>query len=93
MTHEEQYLALLADLLGKLFRRDWHGVSDAANDLRVLEAHIDALRLLKPAQLTRALQTVLSRISTQQRRRRPRRPQCSRSPATQRTTRKRSART
>jgi hypothetical protein len=38
MTYEEQHAALVADLKGKLERGDWHGVSDAANDLRVLEA-------------------------------------------------------
>lgn len=38
LTYDEQHAALLADLDGKRFRADWHGVSDAANDLRVLEA-------------------------------------------------------
>lgn len=38
MTYAEQHEALIADLKGKLERRDWHGVSDAACDLRVLEA-------------------------------------------------------
>jgi len=38
VTVEEQYLALLRDELGKLFRFDHHGTSDAANDLRVFEA-------------------------------------------------------
>lgn len=38
LTYDEQRAALLADLDGKRFRGDWHGVSDAANDLRVLEA-------------------------------------------------------
>jgi hypothetical protein len=38
MTFDEQKAALLQDLKGKLFREDWHGVSDAANDLRELEA-------------------------------------------------------
>jgi hypothetical protein len=40
MTLDQQYLALLNDLRGKLHRYDWHGVSDAANDLRVLEEQI-----------------------------------------------------
>lgn len=31
-------LAIALDLLWKFSRGDWHGVSDAANDLRVLEA-------------------------------------------------------
>lgn len=38
MTYDEQHAALVNDLKGKLEREDWHGVSDAANDLRVLEA-------------------------------------------------------
>ncbi len=38
MTYDEQHAAILADLKGKLQREDWHGVSDAANDLRELEA-------------------------------------------------------
>lgn len=29
---------IMRDLLWKFARGDWHGVSDAANDLRVLEA-------------------------------------------------------
>lgn len=38
MTHEERHLALVAYLKMKVEEADWHGVSDAANDLRVLEA-------------------------------------------------------
>lgn len=38
MTYEQQHAVLIEDLKGKLIRQDWHGVSDAANDLRVLEA-------------------------------------------------------
>jgi hypothetical protein len=34
----EQELAIIQDMLWKATRRDWHGVSDAANDMRVLEA-------------------------------------------------------
>jgi hypothetical protein len=33
-----QHASLLEYLLVMVARRDWHGVSDAANDLRVLEA-------------------------------------------------------
>jgi hypothetical protein len=36
--HEVQHAFLLEYLLVMVARRDWHGVSDAANDLRVLEA-------------------------------------------------------
>jgi hypothetical protein len=35
-----QRTALLAYLKAKVEAADWHGVSDAANDLRVLEAQI-----------------------------------------------------
>ena len=38
MTYEEHHKALVAYLLAKVETKDWHGVSDAANDLRVLEA-------------------------------------------------------
>lgn len=37
-TYEEQRSALIHYLLMKVEQADWHGVSDAANDLRVLEA-------------------------------------------------------
>jgi hypothetical protein len=35
---EDQYKALAMYLLSCFARKDWHGVSDAANDLRVMEA-------------------------------------------------------
>lgn len=38
MTYDEQHARLVAYLSMKVEQRDWHGVSDAANDLRVLEA-------------------------------------------------------
>ena len=38
MTYQEQRRRLLEDLQGKLFREDWHGVADAACDLRELDA-------------------------------------------------------
>lgn len=38
MTHAEHHAALIAYLKAKVEVHDWHGVSDAANDLRVLEA-------------------------------------------------------
>ncbi len=37
---EGQHATLVAYLRTKLDQRDWHGVSDAANDLRVLEETI-----------------------------------------------------
>ena len=38
MTYEEHHATLVAYLKAKVDIQDWHGVSDAANDLRVLEA-------------------------------------------------------
>lgn len=38
MTYEEHHHALVEYLEAKVAIADWHGVSDAANDLRVLEA-------------------------------------------------------
>lgn len=38
MTYEEHHRTLVAYLKAKTEHGDWHGVSDAANDLRVLEA-------------------------------------------------------
>lgn len=35
----ERHRILKEYLLSKAQEQDWHGVSDAANDLRVLEAH------------------------------------------------------
>lgn len=42
MNLHEQRLALINYLHAKITDCDWHGVSDAANDLRVLEARISA---------------------------------------------------
>lgn len=41
MTYEEHHAVLVAYLKSKVEMADWHGVSDAANDLRVLEAQHD----------------------------------------------------
>jgi hypothetical protein len=38
MTYQEQREMLITYLKLKTFQEDWHGVSDAANDLRELEA-------------------------------------------------------
>ena len=38
MTYEQKHATLVAYLKVKVEEGDWHGVSDAANDLRVLEA-------------------------------------------------------
>ena len=38
MTYEEHHRTLVEYLKAKVEMGDWHGVSDAANDLRVLEA-------------------------------------------------------
>lgn len=40
MTFHERRAALIAYLRMKTEEGDWHAVSDAANDLRVLEAHV-----------------------------------------------------
>ena len=37
-TKEEKRKVLISYLYSKAHESDWHGVSDAANDLRVLEA-------------------------------------------------------
>ncbi len=42
MTYEEQRQTLIRYLMHKVEIADWHGVSDAANDLRVLEAQQEA---------------------------------------------------
>lgn len=42
MTAIEQHRILREYLLAKAAVGDWHGVSDAANDLRVLEAGMSA---------------------------------------------------
>ena len=42
MTYEEHHAVLVAYLKSKVEIADWHGVSDAANDLRVLEAQYAA---------------------------------------------------
>lgn len=41
-TFEEARATLIAYLMHKVSIADWHGVSDAANDLRVLEAEYGA---------------------------------------------------
>jgi hypothetical protein len=38
MTYEDHRRILMEYLKAKVDREDWHGVSDAANDLRELEA-------------------------------------------------------
>jgi hypothetical protein len=44
MTPADRYSALVTYLLAKVQERDWRGVSDAANDLRVIEAQAPDLR-------------------------------------------------
>lgn len=53
MTLAEQRQALIMYLKTQLEREDWHGVSDAANDLRVIEAQMEAKHT--PAFLARVL--------------------------------------
>jgi len=42
-----QILVLIEYLHVMIARRDWHGVSDAANDIRELEAEMDGPRFLR----------------------------------------------
>lgn len=42
MTYQEHHQALVTYLMAKVDMADWHGVSDAACDLRVLEAEYNA---------------------------------------------------
>lgn len=42
LTYADQHATLVRYLLAKVAIADWHGVSDAANDLRVLEAQASA---------------------------------------------------
>lgn len=39
LSYQQQRKILCDDLLAKFYREDMHGVSDAANDIRVLEAY------------------------------------------------------
>jgi len=41
LSYAEHHATLVRYLLAKVAIADWHGVSDAANDLRVLEAQHD----------------------------------------------------
>lgn len=43
-TYEQKHQFLVNYLLSKVQESDWHGVSDAANDLRVMEAKNEALK-------------------------------------------------
>ncbi len=43
---ESQIYILIAYLESKLEARDWHAISDAANDLRVLEAKLEVICLI-----------------------------------------------
>lgn len=48
MTYEEKRKRLIEYLEMKVIEQDWHGVSDAANDLRELEAEEQARLGLAP---------------------------------------------
>ena len=43
LPSREDHSALVAYLQMKVAQGDWHGVSDAANDLRVMEAQLQAM--------------------------------------------------
>jgi len=47
MTYEEKHLALITYLKVKVQEHDWHAVSDAANDLRVMEAEHSIYRTMQ----------------------------------------------
>lgn len=51
MTYSQHRAALIEYLKAKVELEDWHGVSDAANDLRVLEAQFEP-RLFAVPELT-----------------------------------------
>lgn len=48
MTQEERWLKYVEYLRMKVEERDWHGVADAAADLRELEAANPILKLKPP---------------------------------------------
>lgn len=50
MTYEDHHAALVQYLKVKVEQADWHGVSDAANDLRVLEAQHDSRKTTRDSQ-------------------------------------------
>ncbi len=56
MNHNEKHKALIAYLKMKVEEGDWHGVSDAANDLRVMEAHQAAAFAATQAQILRGME-------------------------------------
>jgi hypothetical protein len=45
VTFEEEHAILVVYLLAKVESQDWHAVSDAANDLRVLEAQAENVQV------------------------------------------------
>ena len=44
MTYAERHAAIVQYMHAKIVEKDWHGVSDAANDLREIEAHERSFR-------------------------------------------------
>lgn len=52
MTKEEKIRQLISYLLLKVEERDWHAVSDAANDLRVMEVMPNPRKYLADMDLT-----------------------------------------
>lgn len=54
MTHRETYIAYLKM---KVEEQDWHGVSDAANDLRELDAALPAAKAEKSPVLSSSTNT------------------------------------
>ena len=62
MTYDEHRTALIQYLKAKVDICDWHGVSDAANDLRVLEAQEEAKRGTKADPRVEELRHALEHI-------------------------------
>ncbi|GEM_PF-4109835 len=48
MTRDEQKEALIRYLMSCISREDWHGASDACNDIRELEAEMKSCACKKP---------------------------------------------
>jgi hypothetical protein len=49
---EEQKEVLIRYLSSKVIMEDWHGVADAAMDLRELEARFEVLKLVKKGKIS-----------------------------------------
>lgn len=48
MNYTERHAAIVTYMHAKIVEKDWHGVSDAANDLREIEAEERVRRAVGP---------------------------------------------